>query len=141
MFKFLVMLELFSSILCRALTNASYVENNLEIRKSYPIVPVITPEYSKISTDIQGKTYHSGYGTAITPTYPAVDPLSVLASLAFLAFLLQSLIPLFDRSRSIRSATATARHFMELKILALTTQVLRALEKYGKNSDERLLQT
>lgn len=38
MFKIIVMFGLFSSTLYRTLTNASYVENNSQIRKFYPIV-------------------------------------------------------------------------------------------------------
>ena len=71
--------------------------------------------------------------------FRAIDPLSVLASLAFLAFLIQSLASMFDRSRSIAPTTVTARHFMELKMLALSTQVLRALEKYEENRNGRLI--
>ncbi|XP_076683986.1 uncharacterized protein LOC143376997 [Andrena cerasifolii] len=139
MFKVLVMIELFGGILCRVSTDASYVENNLELEKSYLIVPRTVPEYRKAPTGLQ-RSYYSGYGTAVSPTYyPAIDPLSVLASLAFLAFLIQSFASMFDRSRSIAPTTVTARHFMELKMLALSTQVLRALEKYEENHNGRLI--
>ncbi|KOC61482.1 hypothetical protein WH47_05086 [Habropoda laboriosa] len=99
-----------------------------------------TSEYSKLSTGIQGRNYYNGYGeTAVTSTYyPAFDPLSVMASLAFLAFLFQSLVSLFDRSRSVTPTAVTARQFMELKMLTLTTQILHALEKYEKNRNGKL---
>ena len=130
------MVELFGGILCRVSTDASYVENNLELDKSYSIVPRTAPGYRKTPTGLQ----RSYYGTAVSPTYyPAIDPLSVLASLAFLAFLIQSFASMFDRSRSIAPTTVSARHFIELKMLALGTQVLRALEKYEENRNGRLI--
>lgn len=73
-----------------------------------------------------------------SPRFSLFDPLSVLASLAFLAFLLQSIASLFDHSRSMASTRVTSRQFMELKMLTLVTQMLHALEKYVSSSTPKL---
>lgn len=70
----------------------------------------LTDAYQVNSTDIKKKSYneygplpnfHSAY-------YPAFDPLSLLAALAFLAFLLQSFASLFDKSRTLVSPATRA---------------------------------
>ncbi|XP_031834065.1 uncharacterized protein LOC116427635 [Nomia melanderi] len=139
MFKILVIIEIFGSIFCGALTNASYMANNFDTQKLYPVAARTIPGFNDIFTDIQRKSYYTGHATAMTPTYyPLFDPLSVLASLAFLAFLLQSIASLFDHSRSMASTRVTSRQFMELKMLTLVTQMLHALEKYDKHHKGKL---
>ncbi|KAG7211153.1 hypothetical protein KM043_010477 [Ampulex compressa] len=54
---------------------------------------------SSSSSALRERSYYTGYGTpASTAYYPGFEPISILASLAFLAFLLQSFASLFDLS-------------------------------------------
>ncbi|XP_053595723.1 uncharacterized protein LOC103573464 isoform X2 [Microplitis demolitor] len=62
---------------------------------------------SRLDSDTSLARSYYGYGTPAF--YSTFDPISVLASLAFLAFLLQSFVSLFDRSRSIIPAIVTSR--------------------------------
>lgn len=63
--------------------------------------------------------------------FRAFDPISVLASLAFLAFLLQSFASLFDRSRSILPTIISGRQStMDLTIPEISKHVSHALQKY-----------
>ncbi|OXU24526.1 hypothetical protein TSAR_001683 [Trichomalopsis sarcophagae] len=87
----------------------------------------------------QSRSYYSS--VPATPYIPAFDPISVLASLAFLAFLLQSFSALFDRTRSImptiissrRSNSEYGEHFVDIE-----KRVLRALEEYASLSNDLL---
>ncbi|XP_014236090.2 uncharacterized protein LOC106658593 [Trichogramma pretiosum] len=83
----------------------------------------------------------SYYGMPAAPFVPAFDPISVLASLAFLAFLLQSFAALFDRTRAFvptivssrRSSKDNGEQFEDIE-----KQVLRALEEYASTSNNVL---
>ncbi|XP_076294692.1 uncharacterized protein LOC143215944 isoform X1 [Lasioglossum baleicum] len=140
MFKLLVIIEMLGSIYCGALTNTTYTANDYT-QKLYPVASRTFSGFSDIFTDFQRKSYYTGQGTqtAMAPTYYQMfDPLSVLASLAFLAFLLQSIASLFDHSRSLSSTTLTARQFMEVEMLTSVTHALQALEKYEKDHKGKL---
>ncbi|XP_011299441.1 uncharacterized protein [Fopius arisanus] len=77
----------------------------------------------------------SYYGGA-PALYPAFDSISILASLAFLAFLLQSFAALFDRSRSIIPAVISSRDSSsENEPPDLPELILRALDEYFLNND------
>lgn len=63
--------------------------------------------------------------------FRAFDPISVLASLAFLAFLLQSFASLFDRSRSILPTIISGRQSTtDLSIPEISKHVSHALQEY-----------
>ncbi|KAF7988670.1 hypothetical protein HCN44_001243 [Aphidius gifuensis] len=81
-------------------------------------------------TGLQSRSY---YGTNTSPAfYPAFDPISILASLAFLAFLLQSFVSLFDRSRSIIPTIINHRsHHNSIENISEPLKfVLNALDEY-----------
>lgn len=61
--------------------------------------------------------------------FSAFDPISVLASLAFLAFLLQSFATLFDRSRSILPTIISGRQ-SDSKVPEISKHVSHALQEY-----------
>lgn len=58
------------------------------------------------------------------------DPISILASLAFLAFLLQSFVSLFDRSRSIIPTIVSSRQSLETSVQDIAEHVFRAIDRY-----------
>lgn len=64
--------------------------------------------------------------------FRAFDPISVLASLAFLAFLLQSFASLFDRSRSILPTIVSGRQLAmdDSMIPEISRHVSHALREY-----------
>lgn len=63
--------------------------------------------------------------------FSGFDPISVLASLAFLAFLLQSFATLFDRSRSILPTIVSGRKSaVDLRVPDISKHVLHALREY-----------
>ncbi|XP_032668094.1 uncharacterized protein LOC116842665 [Odontomachus brunneus] len=80
------------------------------------------------------RSYYSGFGSFASPAhYHTFDPISVLASLAFLAFLLQSFASLYDRSRSMLPTIVSGRRRssdMDLTIPEISTHVSRALRNY-----------
>ncbi|XP_015171468.1 PREDICTED: uncharacterized protein LOC107063860 [Polistes dominula] len=94
--------------------------------------PLIQEEYGKQETGLQARSYYNGFGAPATATYyPTFDPISVLASLAFLAFLLQSFASLFDRSRSIIPTIVNSRESSsQLKNVGITRRILHALDDY-----------
>ncbi|XP_017892311.1 uncharacterized protein LOC108632325 [Ceratina calcarata] len=120
--------------LVNIIVRRTYAENSLEVREAYPVLPRTT-ECCQASTEVETRNYYDGYrGTAVTPYYSSgFDPLSIMASLAFLAFLFQSLVSLFDRSRSIRPVMS--RQFTELKTL---TEILDALDKHERSRNGKL---
>lgn len=66
-------------------------------------------------------------------SFSTFDPISVLASLAFLAFLLQSFASLYDRSRSMLPTIVSGRQQssdMDLTIPEISGRVSRALRNY-----------
>ncbi|XP_078037930.1 uncharacterized protein LOC144470530 [Augochlora pura] len=136
MLKTIVIIELLGPICCGALANTTYTTSRFDTQKLYPVASRTFPGFNDIFADFQRKSYYTGQGsqTSMAPTYyPVFDPLSVLASLAFLAFLLQSIASLFDHSRSFSSTSVSARQFTEVETLTLVTQALHALAKYNKN--------
>lgn len=63
----------------------------------------------------------------------AFDPISVLASLAFLAFLLQSFAALFDRTRSMIPTIVSSRQLKSDyndQLTEVEKRVMRAIEEY-----------
>ncbi|XP_034941508.1 uncharacterized protein [Chelonus insularis] len=84
------------------------------------------------TTAMQPRSYY-GYGTNAAPAYyPTFDPISILASLAFLAFLLQSFVSLFDRSRSIIPAVVSSRDStLQHQIPDPIQLIMRAIDEYA----------
>ncbi|XP_047354810.1 uncharacterized protein LOC124951077 isoform X1 [Vespa velutina] len=101
-------------------------------RKSDMHFPSIQKEYGKKETNLQARSYYNGFGAPATATYyPIFDPITVLASLAFLAFLLQSFASLFDHSRSIVPTIINSRESSsQLKNVGITRRILHALDNY-----------
>ncbi|XP_058790603.1 uncharacterized protein LOC131663884 [Phymastichus coffea] len=96
----------------------------------------------------QSRTYYTVPAAPLIPAdrfidilRRAFDPISILASLAFLAFLIQSFAALFDRTRSIfptiissrRSSSDYDENFFDIE-----KRVLRALEEYASLKNELL---
>ncbi|XP_011501531.1 PREDICTED: uncharacterized protein LOC105365134, partial [Ceratosolen solmsi marchali] len=82
----------------------------------------------------QPRNYYNSVPTA--PFIQAFDPISVLASLAFLAFLLQSFAALFDRTRSLIPTIINSRqanYEYEERVADVEKIVLRALKDYVRN--------
>ncbi|XP_067214854.1 uncharacterized protein [Linepithema humile] len=85
------------------------------------------------------RSYHSGFGLSASPAYyPTFDPISVVASLAFLAFLLQSFASLFDRSRSILPTIVSGRQSTMADVILpeFSTHVSRALREYENLNED-----
>ncbi|KAF7390969.1 hypothetical protein HZH66_009449 [Vespula vulgaris] len=101
-------------------------------RKSDIHSPSIQKEYGKKETNLQARSYYNGFGAPATATYyPTFDPISVLASLAFLAFLLQSFASLFDHSRSIVPTMINSRESStQLKNVGITRRILHVSDDY-----------
>lgn len=95
---------------------------------SLPMLP--DQEDIEIPARTQRRGYYPVYGS--TPAYyPTFDPLSVLASLAFLAFLLQSVASIFDRSRSILPTISSSRRSVDLQTADPSAKrILEILAKY-----------
>ncbi|KAK2588896.1 hypothetical protein KPH14_001757 [Odynerus spinipes] len=110
-------------------------------KKSDTSIPSVPKGYSKAETSLQARSYYNGFGAPATATYyPTFDPISVLASLAFLAFLLQSFASLFDRSRSILPTIVSSRESSpNLKTTGVTRRILNALDEYD-NLNKGLVQ-
>ncbi|XP_015122130.1 uncharacterized protein LOC107044683 [Diachasma alloeum] len=83
---------------------------------------------------VQARSYYGGTSPAF---YPAFDPISILASLAFLAFLLQSFAALFDRSRSIIPAVISSRDSsIEDEPPDPIELILRALDEFEASNND-----
>ncbi|XP_011152655.1 uncharacterized protein LOC105191152 isoform X2 [Harpegnathos saltator] len=104
-----------------------------------------SPNYitSQQSNHLQ-RSYYSGFGTSASPAhYHTFDPISVLASLAFLAFLLQSFASLYDRSRSMLPTIVSGRRESSDTDLTIpeisrhVSRVLRDYESFNNNLDAR----
>ncbi|XP_033221974.1 uncharacterized protein LOC117176072 isoform X2 [Belonocnema kinseyi] len=110
-------------------------ENIPRISSDLPFLP--SQDYSaKTPINRQARSYYGSYGhggAPATPTYyPAFDPISVLASLAFLAFLLQSFASLFDRSRSIIPTIVSSSRDSSSELEDdIEERVMRALDEYA----------
>lgn len=78
----------------------------------------------QVATVVNSENWHGFFST--------FDPISVLASLAFLAFLLQSFASLYDRSRSMLPTIVSSRQqsAMDLTIPEISRHVSRALRDY-----------
>ncbi|KAL0103558.1 hypothetical protein PUN28_017669 [Cardiocondyla obscurior] len=82
------------------------------------------------------RSYYSGFGSSTSPAYyHAFDPISVLASLAFLAFLLQSFATLFDRSRSILPTIISGRQ-SAVKLPEISEHMSHALQDYENLNED-----
>ncbi|XP_012529353.1 uncharacterized protein LOC105832712 isoform X2 [Monomorium pharaonis] len=85
------------------------------------------------------RSYYGGFGShsASPAYYHAFDPISVLASLAFLAFLLQSFATLFERSRSILPTIISGRQSdVDLEVPDISKHVSHALQKYENLNED-----
>ncbi|XP_014477828.1 PREDICTED: uncharacterized protein LOC106746118 isoform X2 [Dinoponera quadriceps] len=82
------------------------------------------------------RSYYSGFGSS-PAHYHTFDPISVLASLAFLAFLLQSFASLYDRSRSMLPTIVSGRRqSSDLTIPdEISRRALRDYESLDQNLD------
>lgn len=114
-------------------------------RKSDIHSPSIQKEYGQKETNLQARSYYNGFGAPATAAYyPTFDPISVLASLAFLAFLLQSFASLFDHSRSIVPTMINSRESStQLKNVGITRRILHVSDDYenlneGSIEDDRI---
>ncbi|XP_050448826.1 uncharacterized protein LOC126850154 [Cataglyphis hispanica] len=93
--------------------------------------------YGRQQSNLQ-RSYYSGFDSSTLPAYySAFDPISVLASLAFLAFLLQSFASLFDHSRSILPTIISGRQStVDLTIPEISKHVSHALQKYENLNED-----
>ncbi|XP_043287144.1 uncharacterized protein [Venturia canescens] len=123
------------SSLCRNSPICHYVGMLRSDEKSEESVGRPTSMYrNKGETDLDSRSYYGGYGAPAL--YPAIDTVSVLASLAFLAFLLHSFASLFDRSRSIIPSVVSNRQLSEERGIPDSVKlVLRALDEYDTLSN------
>ncbi|XP_046604240.1 uncharacterized protein LOC124297355 isoform X1 [Neodiprion virginianus] len=97
--------------------------------------------------EVKPRSYYNTYGAPAAPAHTYVpaflgfDPISILASLAFLAFLIQSFVSLFDRSRSIIPTIVSSRQSLEASIQDIAERVFRAMDRYElfneKTSEEK----
>ncbi|XP_011172424.1 uncharacterized protein LOC105204871 [Solenopsis invicta] len=111
--------------------------------KSVSFLPYSNFPNIRKQQSIQRSYYGGGLGShsAWPAYYHAFDPISVLASLAFLAFLLQSFATLFERSRSILPTIVSGRQSAaDLRIPEISKHVSHALRKYENLNDEDLEQ-
>ncbi|XP_011860311.1 PREDICTED: uncharacterized protein LOC105557628 isoform X2 [Vollenhovia emeryi] len=81
------------------------------------------------------RSYYGGFGSSWPAYYHAFDPISVLASLAFLAFLLQSFATLFERSRSILPTIVSGRQ-SDLGVSEASKHVSHALREYENLNED-----
>ncbi|XP_011696776.1 PREDICTED: uncharacterized protein LOC105455267 [Wasmannia auropunctata] len=82
------------------------------------------------------RSYYGGFGSS-PAHYHAFDPISVLASLAFLAFLLQSFATLFDHSRSILPTIVSGRQTaVDLRVPEVSKHVSHALQEYESLNED-----
>ncbi|KYN27321.1 hypothetical protein ALC57_03665 [Trachymyrmex cornetzi] len=97
--------------------------------KSISFLPYLnSPNIRKQSIQ---RSYYGGFGSSAPAYYHAFDPISVLASLAFLAFLLQSFATLFERSRSILPTVISGRQSaVNLRVPEVPKHVSHALREY-----------
>ncbi|XP_057334230.1 uncharacterized protein LOC130673278 [Microplitis mediator] len=98
---------------------------------SWYLAPSLT---SRFDSDTSLARSYYGYGTPAF--YSTFDPISVLASLAFLAFLLQSFMSLFDRSRSIIPAIVTSRSVSRDEVPDPIKLIMQALDEYEIFNDK-----
>uniref|UniRef100_A0ABD2X7N2 Uncharacterized protein n=1 Tax=Trichogramma kaykai TaxID=54128 RepID=A0ABD2X7N2_9HYME len=120
--------------------------DELKLPRSYygmPAAPFVPSVYSVIFKVSNFQIFFLASKQIISHVcfFRAFDPISVLASLAFLAFLLQSFAALFDRTRAFvptivssrRSSKDNGEQFEDIE-----KQVLRALEEYASTSNNVL---
>lgn len=81
------------------------------------------------------RSYYGGFGSSPAYYHHAFDPISVLASLAFLAFLLQSFATLFERSRSILPTIVSGRQ-LDQRVPEISKHVSQALQKYENLNED-----
>ncbi|EGI60817.1 hypothetical protein G5I_10917 [Acromyrmex echinatior] len=97
--------------------------------KSISFLPYLNSPNIRKQQSIQRS--YGGFGSSAPAYYHAFDPISVLASLAFLAFLLQSFATLFERSRSILPTIISGRQSaVDLKVPEIPKHVSHALREY-----------
>ncbi|XP_029157985.1 uncharacterized protein LOC114930390 [Nylanderia fulva] len=98
------------------------------------------PNYARQQSSLQ-RSYYNGFNSHTMPAYySAFDPISILASLAFLAFLLQSFASLYDRSRSILPTIISGRRStiddLSDDIPEISGHVSRALQEYENLNED-----
>ncbi|KAL6256530.1 hypothetical protein P5V15_012644 [Pogonomyrmex californicus] len=92
--------------------------------RNMPFVPY--PNSPNLHKQLIQRSYYSGFGSSASPAH-----YHVLASLAFLAFLLQSFATLFDRSRSILPTIVSGRQSTgDMTIPEISKHVSHALREY-----------
>lgn len=99
------------------------------------------PNYGRQQSNLQERNYYNGFNSHTLPAYySAFDPISILASLAFLAFLLQSFASLFDRSRSILPTLISGRQStiddLTDDIPGISEHMSRALQEYESLNED-----
>ncbi|XP_029679974.1 uncharacterized protein LOC115245689 isoform X2 [Formica exsecta] len=147
MLKISLLLGVFDTILCEIHTRSEtttsqasscrnpplcYLSDTYKMESKSMFLPYTNSHnYGRQQSNLQ-RSYYSGFDSSTLPAYySAFDPISVLASLAFLAFLLQSFASLFDRSRSILPTIISGRQStMDLTIPEISKHVSRALQEY-----------
>ncbi|XP_018342909.1 PREDICTED: uncharacterized protein LOC108748960 [Trachymyrmex septentrionalis] len=104
--------------------------------KSVSFLPYLNSPNIRKQQSIQ-RSYYGGFGSFAPAYYHAFDPISVLASLAFLAFLLQSFATLFERSRSILPTIISGRQSaVDLRVPEIPKHVSHALREYENLNDD-----
>ncbi|XP_072750901.1 uncharacterized protein [Anoplolepis gracilipes] len=153
MLKISLLLGVFDTILCEIHTRLETIASQTPSCKYPPLCYLSetyksesknmflpypnSQNYGRQQSNLQ-RSYYSGFDSSTLPAYySAFDPISVLASLAFLAFLLQSFASLFDRSRSILPTIISGRQSTtDLSIPEISKHVSHALQEYENLNED-----
>ncbi|XP_011269621.1 uncharacterized protein LOC105259414 [Camponotus floridanus] len=115
-----------------------YLSDTYKSESKNILLPYINSHnYGRQQSNLQ-RSYYGGFDSSTLPAYySAFDPISILASLAFLAFLLQSFASLFDRSRSILPTIISGRQStIDLTIPEISKHMSRALQEYENLNED-----
>ncbi|XP_071648698.1 uncharacterized protein [Temnothorax longispinosus] len=94
------------------------------------------PNFPNVHKQQIQRSYYGGFGSTLPAYYHhAFDPITVLASLAFLAFLLQSFATLFERSRSMLPTIVSGRQ-SDLSAPEIPKHVSYALQEYENLNED-----
>ncbi|XP_046734006.1 uncharacterized protein LOC124404149 isoform X2 [Diprion similis] len=132
---------------CKSLTLCELVERFRVPLQDFSTFSSSTSERRKGTyyDEVKPRSYYNTYGAPAAPAHTYVpaflgfDPISILASLAFLAFLIQSFVSLFDRSRSIIPTIVSSRQLLEASIQDIAERVFHAMERYVSCSMKKYL--
>ncbi|EZA60476.1 hypothetical protein X777_13565 [Ooceraea biroi] len=148
MLKIMLLLSAFGHILCEMQTRSEATIGRIPSCRNPPLchlsdtyrtasesISPLLPYQKSVSYGRQGSNLqrsYVGFGSSTSPAYyHAFDPISVLASLAFLAFLLQSFASFYEHSRSILPTIVSSRHSSsDLTIPDISRHVSNALQEY-----------